>query len=151
MDFSVDVSDVEDVPVRWRAAVAEIGAGCAAQVASTTTRGVSLAKGEAPTRTDALRKSIRGDVVSRSAMGATGEIAAYAPHAAPVIEGARPHTIRGNPLAFEVGGTTVFARVVHHPGNKPNDFVARVVPMIENDLEVGVAAQVARALEKFGG
>lgn len=32
--------------------------------------------------------------------------------------GTAPHTIlpRGNVLVFEVGGETVFARVVHHPG-----------------------------------
>lgn len=43
-----------------------------------------------------------------------------------LIEGTRPHIIRGNPLAFlGRGGGLVFARIVHHPGTKPNDFAER--------------------------
>lgn len=43
-----------------------------------------------------------------------------------LIEGTRPHVIRGNPLRFMGrGGGVVFATIVHHPGTKPNDFAER--------------------------
>jgi hypothetical protein len=43
-----------------------------------------------------------------------------------VIKGTRPHMIRPSTkkaLKFKIGGRTVFARVVNHPGNKPNNFL----------------------------
>ena len=53
-----------------------------------------------------------------------------------VIKGTRPHYIRkgkvwqGRPvLKFTVGGRTVFARWVHHPGTKPNDFLTKALRM----------------------
>lgn len=51
-----------------------------------------------------------------------------------VIKGTRPHYIRrgkvwqGRPvLKFTMGGRTVFARWVHHPGTKPNDFLTKAL------------------------
>ncbi|MGC4947698.1 hypothetical protein ACLQ2N_16070 [Streptomyces sp. DT224] len=47
-----------------------------------------------------------------------------------VLNGTRPHIIRPRrkkALRFEVGGRVVFARVVHHPGTKPNDFMKRAL------------------------
>lgn len=47
-----------------------------------------------------------------------------------VIWGTRPHTIRPRrrrALRFQAGGRTVFADVVHHPGNAPNNFLARAL------------------------
>lgn len=49
-----------------------------------------------------------------------------------VIKGTRPHTIRPRTrsvLKFSVKGRTVFARVVHHPGSKPNDFLTKALRM----------------------
>jgi hypothetical protein len=43
-----------------------------------------------------------------------------------VLHGTKPHVIRPRArkmLRFEVGGRTVFARVVHHPGTKANNFL----------------------------
>lgn len=45
-----------------------------------------------------------------------------------VIKGTKPHIIRPRyrkALKFRVGGRTVFARVVHHPGTKANDFLTK--------------------------
>lgn len=45
-----------------------------------------------------------------------------------VIEGTKAHEIRpknASVLAFRVGGAMVFAKVVHHPGTAPNDFMTR--------------------------
>lgn len=49
-----------------------------------------------------------------------------------VIKGTRPHTIRPRTrqvLKFSVKGGTVFARVVHHPGTKKNDFLTKALRM----------------------
>lgn len=43
-----------------------------------------------------------------------------------VIFGTRPHPIRpirARALKFNMGGRTVYAKAVFHPGNKPNDFL----------------------------
>jgi hypothetical protein len=47
-----------------------------------------------------------------------------------VIKGTRPHVIRPRyrkVLKFTTRGTTVFAKVVHHPGTKPNDFLTKAL------------------------
>lgn len=49
-----------------------------------------------------------------------------------VVRKTQPHAIRPNPprkrLRFKVGGVTVFARKVWHPGNRhPNNFLARAL------------------------
>lgn len=47
-----------------------------------------------------------------------------------VLYGTRPHVIRPRrkkALRFDVGGRTVFAAVVHHPGTRPNDFLGRAL------------------------
>lgn len=49
-----------------------------------------------------------------------------------VINGTRPHVIRPRyrkVLKFTVSGRTVFARVVHHPGTKKNDFLTKALRM----------------------
>lgn len=49
-----------------------------------------------------------------------------------VIRGTRPHTIRPRTrqvLKFSVKGGTVFARVVHHPGTRKNDFLTKALRM----------------------
>jgi hypothetical protein len=47
-----------------------------------------------------------------------------------VIKGTRPHIIRPRyrkALKFNVKGRTVFAKVVHHPGTKANDFLTKAL------------------------
>lgn len=49
-----------------------------------------------------------------------------------VINGTRPHIIRPRyrkALKFKIGGRTVFAKVVHHPGTKKNDFLTKALRM----------------------
>lgn len=57
--------------------------------------------------------------------GGTPETARYVmPH----HDGARPHQIRARrkrALKFQVGGRTVFAKSVNHPGNRANPFLLR--------------------------
>ncbi|MDX2759134.1 hypothetical protein PV729_45170 [Streptomyces europaeiscabiei] len=47
-----------------------------------------------------------------------------------VVNGTRPHLIRpvrARVLRFTVGGQVVHARLVRHPGNKPNDFLRKAL------------------------
>jgi hypothetical protein len=47
-----------------------------------------------------------------------------------VIKGTRRHIIRPRTkqaLKFKIGGRTVFAKIVHHPGTKPNDFMTKAL------------------------
>lgn len=47
-----------------------------------------------------------------------------------VIGGTRRHIIRPRrrqALKFKIGGRTVFAKIVHHPGTKPNDFMTKAL------------------------
>lgn len=49
-----------------------------------------------------------------------------------VIKGTRPHIIRPRyrkVLKFKMSGRTVFAKVVHHPGTKANDFLTKALRM----------------------
>jgi hypothetical protein len=57
--------------------------------------------------------------------------------------GTKPHVIepRGEALKFEVGGETVYARKVYHPGTKPLGFVR----LTQDDLEKS-AREIAEKL-----
>lgn len=47
-----------------------------------------------------------------------------------VLNGTRPHVIRprrAKALRFDIGGRTVFAKVVHHPGTRPRDFMSEAL------------------------
>lgn len=67
---------------------------------------------------------------SRTTVRATPTVSGYqieavadTPYARFVADGTRPHTIRprtARALRFQVGGKTVFAMRVNHPGTQPN-------------------------------
>lgn len=68
---------------------------------------------------------VLGNVIASS-------IEAPMPYASFPDSGTRAHVIRpkrGKVLVFESGGETVFARVVHHPGNTARNFFA--LPMAD--------------------
>jgi len=78
---------------------------------------------QAPERTGRLRRSIRKRL-NLAALEA--EVAPTVEYAVYVEVGTRPHVIRpvrAQALRFEVEGEIVFARLVRHPGTKPNPFV----------------------------
>jgi hypothetical protein len=91
---------------------------------------VARAKVLAPVDTGRLRASIR--VERRSTFGlrqrwTVGSDVEYAPM---VNDGTRPHIIRpkrAKALRFKVGGKTVFARIVHHPGTRARPFLDRAL------------------------
>jgi len=107
-------------------------------------------------RTGALRQSIESG--TRGAfMGGTleGHVAARARHASYVNDGTAPHTIRpnsknligktsrGRRLRFEVGGRTVYAREVKHPGTQATNFVTESIAPDEVMARIDDAVQDA--------
>ncbi|PWI15947.1 hypothetical protein DI272_18600 [Streptomyces sp. Act143] len=62
--------------------------------------------------------------------GLQGVITCDHPATLYVLEGTRPHLIRARrarALRFEVDGQIVFAKVVRHPGTRPNNFMGRAL------------------------
>ncbi|MFD8774471.1 hypothetical protein [Streptomyces sp. NPDC059916] len=95
-------------------------------LARRTSRVADIARREAPGRMGAY---IDWKVVS-GPKGLQGVIVCDHPAVRYVLDGTRPHIIRPRrkkALRFDVGGRTVFAKVVHHPGTKANDFLAKAL------------------------
>ncbi|SOE31806.1 hypothetical protein [Streptomyces sp. OK228] len=62
--------------------------------------------------------------------GLQGVITCHHPKVRLVLDGTRPHIIRPRNkryLRFEVGGDVAFAKLVRHPGTRPNNFLARAL------------------------
>jgi hypothetical protein len=119
---------------------------------------VPALKSETPVRTGRLKNSTRfqiqggpGDQRLEIRQGAkTPEGTHYLPF---VVLGTRPHTIvprGGGVLRFEIGGRTVFAKKVNHPGNRPNKYPQRVLnrarPQIEQITRQAGVRIASRAL-----
>ena len=93
----------------------------------------------APWRSGNLAMSIKKEVGEGKV-----DIKPLAPYAVFVEKGTAPHIIRpinARCLAFASGmlGGMVFTRLVHHPGTKPNPFVAKTA--METQDEVGTIAK----------
>lgn len=95
----------------------------------------------APKRTGNLSHHIVKRVVRDGGTGAVLVGVENVPYAIWVHEGSQPHTIRprkGTFLVFTLGanagaeeGNVVFAREVHHPGNRPNRFLVRALKAVQ--------------------
>jgi len=91
-------------------------------------KALEIARREAPVRTGRLRDSIVAQKLEDRV-----EVISTAPYSAVVHRGARPHRIPKTGLKFmifEKEGRIVKARVVHHPGTKPNPFLIRAAKRI---------------------
>ncbi|MEU4584873.1 hypothetical protein AB0F92_22700 [Kitasatospora aureofaciens] len=84
--------------------------------------------------TERLAPGRMGDFISwkitEGPNGLQGVIVCDHPATRYVVEGTRPHIIRprrAKALRFEIGGRTVFAKVVHHPGTRANPFLQRAL------------------------
>ncbi|GAS98799.1 Gp22 [Mycolicibacterium canariasense] len=90
-------------------------------------RTATQAKQDVPVKTGNLGRTIgEGDIRTVGPRTVTGSVHATADYALYVHEGTRPHVIRPRNAAvlrFEVGGRTVFARLVRHPGTKARPFL----------------------------
>lgn len=68
--------------------------------------------------------------VEREGNEMTGFLTSSHPATIYVVSGTRPHIIRpvrAQALRFTVGGRVVYAKIVHHPGTRPNDFMAEAL------------------------
>lgn len=71
-----------------------------------------------------------------------------------VREGTKPHTIRPRfkkVLAWSGGGVDFTARVVHHPGSRPNPYHLRVFYALQPQVQGIVAAMGRRMTAYFAG
>jgi hypothetical protein len=92
---------------------------------------------EMPERTGQLKRDVRSRA---SADG--GELEMYAPHAVFALGPTRPHMIyprAAKALRFQMGGKTVFASSVRHPGTKENDFIGRGLTNAGPDIDAALA------------
>lgn len=88
-------------------------------------------------RTGELEAGIQGRQISSGERGAEGELVSLSPHSGFVNDGTPAHAIYPKDkkaLAFEAGGTKVFASVVHHPGTAPDPFFERGIAKAEEVL-----------------
>lgn len=84
----------------------------------------------APVRTGRLRSSIRAEPPRIFSLRGSVTVGSDLEYAAFVNDGTKAHIIRpkrAKVLRFQVGGRTVFARLVHHPGTKPRPFLDRAL------------------------
>lgn len=87
---------------------------------------VNRAKVLAPVRTGRLRSSIRAEPPRILSLRGSLTVGSDLEYAAFVNDGTRPHEIRPRTkqvLKFTVGGRTVYAKVVHHPGTRARPFL----------------------------
>lgn len=93
-------------------------------------RVVNRARILAPVDTGRLRSSIRMEPPRLFSLRPSVKIGSDVFYAPFVNDGTRPHIIRPKNkqyLRFTVGGRVVYAKVVHHPGTKPNPFLDRAL------------------------
>jgi hypothetical protein len=101
-----------------------------------------------------LRDSISDDQeITESA--ATITFTADVSYASYVVDGTVPHLIQPrNVQALHWTGPngSVFAKVVHHPGTRPDDFAARaltpLIPLFQGALEAAISEQLAAGTDE---
>jgi len=72
-----------------------------------------------------MSRQIRSEI-TRERNEVTGFVISDHPATIFVVSGTRPHIIRpvrARALRFQVGGRTVFAKIVYHPGTRANNFL----------------------------
>ncbi|QDF17554.1 tail assembly chaperone [Gordonia phage Yago84] len=113
--------------INQAALAAEVGPMLRARVRDLTRKIANQARQRVPVRTGNLGRSILEDPVTMAGpFRAEGGVTAHAHYAAAVELGSRPHLIRARNaevLRFNVGGRTIFATEVHHPGTRPRPFL----------------------------
>lgn len=116
------------------ALAAEVGPILQAQMRDLTRRIANQARQRVPVRTGNLGRSILEDPVTMvGPFRAEGGVTAHAHYAAAVHEGSRPHLIRARnaaALRFEMGGRTIFATEVHHPGVRARPFLRNAADQV---------------------
>lgn len=86
--------------------------------------------------------------------GVRMEFRAYTNYSEWVIGGARPHIIEAKSARAlrwmwygHAPGAIAFAKRVHHPGNKPNDFPKEVLDAMKDDITKNLKDRIDAALQ----
>ncbi|MGA6208056.1 hypothetical protein ACPESR_25215 [Nocardia testacea] len=96
-------------------------------VAIVSRRVESNASQRAPVDTGNMRRMIRQDPITVSGLTASGGVTSHANYSAAVHNGSGPYVIRprrAKALRFQIGGRTIFAAKVNHPGTRGRPFLA---------------------------
>ena len=104
-----------------------------------------------PVDTGRLRASGSMRIAERGS-AVVGQVEYTASYAAAVHNGTRPHVIvprRGRYLRFQVGGRTVYARRVRHPGTPARPYLATA--LVEVAGRAGFVVSVGRNVTVLGG
>lgn len=104
-----------------------------------------------PVDTGRLRASGSMRIAERGS-AVVGQVEYTANYAAAVHNGTRPHIIvprRGRYLRFQVGGRTVYARRVQHPGTPARPYLATA--LVEVAGRAGFIVSVGRNVTVLGG
>ena len=111
----------------------------------------SILKERTPVVTGRMRDSER---YARNgfASGIRLEWRAYTPYAKYVIDGTRPHIIEAKAARFlrwhGSDGRVHFARRVHHPGNRPNQFPKEVMDAVKDEVMRDLRDRLNTALRR---
>lgn len=96
-------------------------------MASLQRRIANQARADVPVRTGHLGQSIgEGPITFTGPRTVHGSVHVNADYAVYVHEGTRAHVIgprRAKALRFQIGGRTVFAKLVRHPGTRARPFL----------------------------
>lgn len=90
-------------------------------------RAAAAARRDAP---GSMPSQITGPDIGRRGGELSATVASRHPATVYVVNGTVPHIIRpqrAKALRFTVGGRTVFAHVVNHPGTRANDFLTKAL------------------------
>lgn len=145
--LTVSIDNLDDVVMAWSEACRAMSDGAREGVAKACVEGAAEAQRLAAVKTGKMKAETTGRVITSTPGGAVGEIVAAASYSSFVEEGTAPHEIRGNPLAFEVGGETVFARRVQHPGTRSQPFMGPALQKAERVLVREAEIALEKAVE----
>lgn len=90
-------------------------------------RVVTAARAGAP---GSMARKITEPKIGRNGRGLTATITSQHPATLFVVNGTRPHQIRPvrtKALRFTISGRVVYAKLVAHPGTKPNPFLQKAL------------------------
>lgn len=106
-------------------------------------------KDETPVDSGRMKRSERYERIT-SADTVSMRITAHVPYTPYVVKGARPHIIEpvaARALRWVGPRGPVFAKRVHHPGNKPNDFPSRVRNSMRQEIIDNLRQHIQEALK----
>lgn len=155
MNFHFDIEGADELARNTKQASRRVAPIMKRILRSIGRRGVQLLRNFAPHKTGKLARSIHYSITgpnSRLRVNFFDRV----PYGGFVISGTRPHFIRARTakaLRFTVGGQTVFAKSVQHPGTRANPYPDRAARPFRRDaremINTGMR-EIARIVTRGG-